>query len=106
MLLAEDEIPWDEIAFKVVEKTLRCYFQDRPSGHFAFRTEFTSNGSFQPWPSPGLMPNRQETTKHGGKLSSFPGGHSQRVSVKYDRKAGQRHSPGWILDKLVAAFVI
>ena len=38
-LLREDDIPWDDIAFKVVEKTLRHYLQDRPSGHFVFRTE-------------------------------------------------------------------
>jgi ADP-ribose pyrophosphatase YjhB (NUDIX family) len=39
MLLAEDEIPWDEIAFKVVEKTLTYYLQDRPTGRFSFRTD-------------------------------------------------------------------
>jgi ADP-ribose pyrophosphatase YjhB (NUDIX family) len=38
-LLDEADIPWDDIAFKVIEKTLRRYFQDRPSGHFAFRTD-------------------------------------------------------------------
>ncbi len=38
-LLTEAEIPWEEIAFKVVEKTLRLYFQDRPSGRFAFRMD-------------------------------------------------------------------
>jgi ADP-ribose pyrophosphatase YjhB (NUDIX family) len=38
-LLGKDDIPWDEIAFKVVEKTLRYYLQDRPSGRFAFRTD-------------------------------------------------------------------
>jgi hypothetical protein len=30
----EADIPWDDIAFKVIEKTLRRYFQDRPSGAF------------------------------------------------------------------------
>ena len=38
-LLAENEIPWDDIAFKVVEKTLRHYLVDRPAGRFAFRTD-------------------------------------------------------------------
>lgn len=32
-------IPWDDIAFKVIEKTLRYYLKDRPSGRFAFRTD-------------------------------------------------------------------
>jgi hypothetical protein len=38
-LLAETEIPWDDIAFKVIGKTLRHFLQDRPSGRFAFRTD-------------------------------------------------------------------
>jgi len=38
-LLTADEIPWNEIAFKVVEKTLRYYLQDRTVGVFAFRTD-------------------------------------------------------------------
>jgi hypothetical protein len=38
-LLAEAEIPWDDIAFKVIAKTLRHYLQDRPEGRFVFRTE-------------------------------------------------------------------
>lgn len=33
-LYAEDEIPWDEIAFKVVHETLRQYFAERPTGRF------------------------------------------------------------------------
>ena len=33
-LFAEDEIPWDEIAFKTVAETLRCYFADRREGRF------------------------------------------------------------------------
>jgi len=33
-LFTEDEIPWDEIAFRTVETTLRLYFQDRKSGAF------------------------------------------------------------------------
>ena len=33
-LFAEDEIPWDEIAFRTVHETLQCYFADRRRGHF------------------------------------------------------------------------
>ena len=33
-LYAEDEIPWDEIAFRTVKETLEHYFADRRSGTF------------------------------------------------------------------------
>jgi ADP-ribose pyrophosphatase YjhB (NUDIX family) len=33
-LFAEDEIPWDEIAFRTVKETLERYFADRRAGHF------------------------------------------------------------------------
>lgn len=33
-LFSEDEIPWDEIAFRTVKETLDRYFADRRSGHF------------------------------------------------------------------------
>ena len=33
-LFAEDEIPWDEIAFRTVRETLERYFADRKAGHF------------------------------------------------------------------------
>ena len=33
-LFTEDEIPWDEIAFRTVAETLRHYFADRKTGHF------------------------------------------------------------------------
>ncbi len=33
-LFAEDEIPWDEIAFRTVKETLEHYFADRRSGNF------------------------------------------------------------------------
>lgn len=33
-LFSEDEIPWDELAFPTIEKTLRQYFSDRREGHF------------------------------------------------------------------------
>jgi ADP-ribose pyrophosphatase YjhB (NUDIX family) len=34
-LFTEDDIPWDEIAFGTVKKTLERYFADRRSGHFS-----------------------------------------------------------------------
>ena len=43
-LFAEDEIPWTEIAFRVLQETLIQYFKDRPSGQFPFYTgEIRSN---------------------------------------------------------------
>ncbi len=33
-LFGEDEIPWDELAFPVIHKTLTHYFEDRASGQF------------------------------------------------------------------------
>lgn len=36
-LMREDEIPWDEIAFRSIALTLRHFFADRREGHFRFR---------------------------------------------------------------------
>ncbi|WHZ11996.1 MAG: putative FAD pyrophosphatase [Burkholderiaceae bacterium] len=33
-LFSEDQIPWDEIAFRTVKTTLQCYFEDRRLGRF------------------------------------------------------------------------
>ena len=33
-LFAEHEVPWDEIAFRTVRETLRCFFADRARGRF------------------------------------------------------------------------
>lgn len=33
-LFAEDEVPWEEIAFRTVKETLQRYFDDRRRGHF------------------------------------------------------------------------
>ena len=33
-MFSEDEIPWDEIAFRTVRETLRCFFADRARGRF------------------------------------------------------------------------
>ena len=34
-LFSEEEIPWDEIAFRTVKETLEHYFADRRTGHFS-----------------------------------------------------------------------
>lgn len=33
-LFTEDQIPWDELAFRTVRETLKYYFADRRNGHF------------------------------------------------------------------------
>ena len=38
-LYAEDDIPWNEIAFPVVTKTLQAYFSDRQAGDFPTQVE-------------------------------------------------------------------
>ena len=35
-LFTEDQIPWDELAFPVIEETLKHYFHDRAQGAFPF----------------------------------------------------------------------
>jgi ADP-ribose pyrophosphatase YjhB (NUDIX family) len=37
-LFNEQEIPWDNIAFRPVKFTLQYYFSDRKTGHFKFHT--------------------------------------------------------------------
>ena len=37
-MFAEDEIPWDEIAFKTVKETLERFFADRRQGALGFHT--------------------------------------------------------------------
>lgn len=37
-LFQEDEIPWDELAFPVVERVMRLYYEDRRLGTFAWHT--------------------------------------------------------------------
>jgi len=34
-LFTEEEIPWDELAFRTVKETLEHYFADRRAGHFS-----------------------------------------------------------------------
>ena len=38
-LFEEKDIPWKEIAFPTVTKTLEYFYQDRKSGNFDFREE-------------------------------------------------------------------
>jgi len=37
-LFTEEQIPWDEIAFRTVKETLRRFFDDRRRGQFGFHT--------------------------------------------------------------------
>jgi ADP-ribose pyrophosphatase YjhB (NUDIX family) len=37
-LYAEDEIPWDDLAFRTVIETLRAFFADRKAGSYGFHT--------------------------------------------------------------------
>ncbi|HEY1058621.1 MAG TPA: NUDIX hydrolase [Limnobacter sp.] len=37
-LFAEEDIPWDELAFKTVSKTLKLFFEDRRKGQFTLHT--------------------------------------------------------------------
>jgi len=47
-LFAEEEIPWDTLAFRPVRLTLQHYFSDRKSGDFRFRTGDLLPASGQP----------------------------------------------------------
>jgi len=35
-LFTEAEVPWEQIAFRVISETLRTYFRDRATGAFPF----------------------------------------------------------------------
>ena len=37
-LFRQDEIPWEEIAFRTVKETLLRFFEDRARGHFGVHT--------------------------------------------------------------------
>lgn len=43
-LFSEDEIPWDQLAFPVMKKTLRYYFEDFKRDSFSFRSETLYRG--------------------------------------------------------------
>jgi hypothetical protein len=38
-LFSRKEIPWGEIAFRVIDKTLQIYFNDKQSGKFDFQIQ-------------------------------------------------------------------
>jgi ADP-ribose pyrophosphatase YjhB (NUDIX family) len=38
-LFREEEIPWDDLAFETVHRSLRLFFEDRRNGGFAFRLQ-------------------------------------------------------------------
>ena len=38
-LFLEEDIPWDQIAFTVIEKSLQLYFKDRPTGSYPFHID-------------------------------------------------------------------
>ncbi len=44
-LFSEDEIPWDQLAFRVIEKTLEKYFQDRLNGQYPFHIDDIQPGT-------------------------------------------------------------
>jgi len=37
-LFSEDEIPWDELAFRTIHYSLKYFFEDRRAGHFKMRS--------------------------------------------------------------------
>ena len=38
-LFSEEEVPWDEIAFRTVRETLLRFFADHRAGNYRFHTE-------------------------------------------------------------------
>lgn len=38
LLFTEADIPWDDLAFRTVKETLRCYFSDRSKNNFELHT--------------------------------------------------------------------
>lgn len=47
-LFREEEIPWDEIAFRTIAISLRHYFADRRAGRYDFHTEDLAQASPHP----------------------------------------------------------
>ena len=47
-LFSEDEIPWDQLAFPVVEKTLNRYMQDRRAESFPFHIDIITRRIHSP----------------------------------------------------------
>ena len=44
-LITETEIPWSDIAFRSIEYTLKCYFEDRRRGHFDLHSTALSSAT-------------------------------------------------------------
>ncbi|MCV6615237.1 MAG: NUDIX domain-containing protein, partial [Cellvibrionaceae bacterium] len=51
-LFSEDEIPWDELAFLVVGKTLKHYFADRQQGHYPVHSDTLVHPKGRDWKPP------------------------------------------------------
>lgn len=60
-LFSEDEIPWDEIAFPTVAKTLRFFFEDRRTGAFGVHLEALQDAAVPGVPVPALPVNTAHT---------------------------------------------
>lgn len=54
-LFAQEEIPWNELAFVTVRRTLNLYFSDRQSGAYRFHI-----GTIEPMAQPAASPERGE----------------------------------------------
>ena len=57
-LFEEEQIPWDQIAFVTVRRTLRHYFNDRRAGEFRFHI-----GTIEPMPKPQVSAGKGEGVK-------------------------------------------
>jgi ADP-ribose pyrophosphatase YjhB (NUDIX family) len=57
-LFREEEIPWDEIAFRTIAITLRHYFDDRRAGGFGFHTGEVEPPPGVRYPTPQPPPGR------------------------------------------------
>tara|TARA_R110002073_G_scaffold247271_7_gene410239 strand:- start:376 stop:807 length:432 start_codon:yes stop_codon:yes gene_type:complete len=47
-LLTEHEIPWDEMAFRVIHDPLRCYFKERNQGKLGFHMSVIEHSRITP----------------------------------------------------------
>ncbi len=46
-LYKEQDIPWDNLAFRTIEKTIQHFFADRQNNHFSIHTGTLTNNRFQ-----------------------------------------------------------
>jgi ADP-ribose pyrophosphatase YjhB (NUDIX family) len=47
-LFSEEEIPWDQLAFRTVRETLKCFFADRLTGQFGRTVPISPDGPASP----------------------------------------------------------